>query len=111
MNAPLAEAVQDNAEVPEPVTLVGLRVHASPVEGDTADESATTPAKPLTAVTVIVEVAVPATLIAAEVGLVLIVKSCTTKVTEAVWDSDPLVPVTVTVKVVVVVEEHERVEV
>jgi hypothetical protein len=111
VNAPLAEATQDNAKVPDPVTPVGFRVQLRPVEGDTAAVRLTTPAKPLTAVTVIVEVAVPATLIAADVGLALIVKSWTTNVTVAVWDNDPLVPVTVTVNVVEVVEEHDSVEV
>jgi len=84
VNAPLADAVHDNAEVPDPVTLVGFRVQTRPVDGDTVAVRLTTPAKPLTAVTVIVEVAVPATLIDAEVGLALIVKSCTTNVTVAV---------------------------
>ena len=111
VKVPLADAVHDSAEVPDPVTLVGLRVQTRPVDGDTGAVRLTTPAKPLTAVTVIVEVAVPATLIAAEVGFALIAKSCTTKVTVAVWDSEPLVPVTVTVNVVAVVEEQDRVEV
>ena len=83
MNAPLADAVQDKDVVPDPVTLAGFRVQVRPVAGDTVAVRPTTPAKPFTAVMVIVEVAVPATLIDAEVGLALIVKSWTTNVTVA----------------------------
>jgi hypothetical protein len=111
VKAPLADALHDKDELPAPVTLVGLNVQVRPVDGDTIAERATAPLKPFTAVTVIVEVAVPPTLIDAEVGLALIVKSWTMNVTVAVWVKDPLVPVTVTVKVVAVAEEQDKVEV
>jgi len=71
-----AAKVHDNVALPEPVTLVGA----------TEQEvlfvvRLTTPAKPFTAVTVIVEVpAVPA-LTVTLVGLAAMVKSWTTKVT------------------------------
>ncbi len=84
VNEPLADAVHDRDEVPDPVMLVGLRLQVRPVDGDTVAVRPTAPAKPFTAVIVIVEVAVPATLIEAEVGLALIVKSWTTNVTVAV---------------------------
>ena len=84
MKAPLADAMHERDEVPAPVTLVGFRVHVRPVAGDTVAVRATAPLNPLTAVTVIVEVAVPPTLIEAEVGLALIVKSWTTNVMVAV---------------------------
>ena len=38
--------IQESAEVPELVTLVGVIVHANPVVGETIVESLTTPAKP-----------------------------------------------------------------
>lgn len=76
--------MHERADVPDPVTLVGLRVQTRPVDGDTAAVRLIVPVKPLTAVTVIVEVAVPPTLIEAEAGLAEIVKSWTTKVTVAV---------------------------
>jgi len=84
VNAPLADAVHERDEVPDPVTLVGVRVQARPEDGDTVAARPTTPAKPLPGAMVIVEVAVPATLIDAEVGFALMVKSCTTNVTVAV---------------------------
>jgi hypothetical protein len=111
VKAPLAVALHERDDVPAPVTLVGFRVQLRPVDGDTVAESATAPLKLFTAVTVTVEVAVPPTLIDAEVGLALIVKSWTMNATAAVWVKDPLVPVTVTVKVVAVVEEQDKVEV
>jgi hypothetical protein len=67
--------VQERVEVPEPLTLVGVRVHVRPVAGDTAAVRLTVPVKPWRAVTVIVDVpAVPAS-VATEVGLADIVKS------------------------------------
>ena len=90
--------------------LVGVRVHVRPA-GDTEDVRATVPVKPLTGATVMVDVAAVPTLTLAVVGLAVTEKSVTMKVTVAVWDRVPLVPVTVTVKVVAVVEEQERVEV
>jgi hypothetical protein len=85
----------ERVAVPEPVTLVGVNApHVSPA--GTVSVSATTPVKPFTAVTVIVEVAEdPAGTEAGEDAA--IVKSVTVKVTVAVWVRLPLVPVTVTV--------------
>jgi hypothetical protein len=81
------------------VTLVGVNVHVSPagVEADTV--RATVPVRPLTAVTVIVEVPdAPARIWAGDTAPAAIVKSTTLKVIAAVvWDSVPSVPVTVTV--------------
>jgi hypothetical protein len=77
VKVPLAEGVQDRVEVPEPVTLVGDRAQDSPVAGETAGVRLTTPANPLTAVTVIVEVPAVPTVVVTEVGLAAIVKSWT----------------------------------
>lgn len=41
-----AEPLQDNVEVPEPVTLVGVRLQVRPVVGDSAAVRLTTPLKP-----------------------------------------------------------------
>ena len=62
-------------EVAEPVTLVGVRVHVSPVEGDTVAVKLTTPVKPWSAVRVIVEVPEAPARIVAAVGLATNVKS------------------------------------
>ena len=66
-------------------------------EGDTVEVRATVPVKPFTGATVMVEVAAVPALTATLVGLAVTVKSVTITVTVAVWVSDPLVPVTVTV--------------
>ncbi len=84
MKVPLAEAVHDRVEVPEPVTLVGVRVQVRPVAGLTAEARLTIPPKPFTAATVIVEVPGTPTLTATDVGNALIVKSWTVTVTVAV---------------------------
>ena len=68
--------VHDSVALPEPVTLVGA----------TEQEvllvvRPTTPAKPFTAVTVIVEVPAALTLTVTDVGLAAMVKSWTTNVT------------------------------
>jgi len=97
VNVPLADGVHDKVLVPEPVTLVGVKVQVMPVAGDEVAVSETTPAKPLTAVTVIVEVPAWPTVTDTLVGLAEIVKSCTVNVTVAVAVVAPLVPVTVTV--------------
>jgi hypothetical protein len=99
VKAPLTVAVQDRVEVPEPVTLVGARVQVIPVAGLTVAVKLTTPAKPFTAATVIVEVPAWLTLTATLVGLAAMVKSWTTKVTVVDAELVPLVPVTVTVYV------------
>jgi hypothetical protein len=75
--------VQESEELPEPETLVGLKVHVKPVLGETVVVRLTTPLKACNAVIVIVEVpAVPA-LAATPVGLAARVKSCTVWVTVA----------------------------
>jgi hypothetical protein len=74
---PLVVAVQESVEVPEPLTLVGVRVQLMPVAGLLLEVRLTTPANPLTAVIVIVEVPAWLTLTATLVGLAAIVKSCT----------------------------------
>jgi len=83
VNVPLTVAVHDRVLVPEPVTLVGVRVQVIPVAGTEADVRLTTPANPLTAVTVIVDVPAWLTLTATLVGLAAIVKSWTVTVTVA----------------------------
>ena len=75
VKVPLAEGVHERVEVPEPVTLVGVRVQVMPVDGLVVAVRLTTPAKPLTAVMVIVEVPVAPTLTVTLVGLAVIVKS------------------------------------
>ena len=102
--------MHDRVEVPEPVSLVGVRVQVRPVEGDTVEARLTTPAKPLTAVMVTVEVPATPALTVTLVGLVAIVKSCTVKEMVAEWDRLPLMPVTVTVYAPGV-PEHDSVEV
>jgi len=87
----------DSVLVPEPLTLVGVRVQVKPVAGDTVAVRLTTPLKPWSAVTVIVEVPAPFALTVTLVGLAAMVKSCTVKVTVAECVRVPLVPVTVTV--------------
>ena len=74
---PLMVAVQDRVEVPEPVTLVRVKVQVMPVAGLLLEVKLTTPAKPLTALTVIMEVPAWLTLTGMLVGLAAIVKSCT----------------------------------
>jgi hypothetical protein len=76
--------------------LVGVRVHVRPA-GETVDVRAIVPVNPLTGATVMVDVAAVPTLTLAVVGLAVTEKSVTMKVTVAVCESDPLVPVTVTV--------------
>jgi hypothetical protein len=72
---PLVVAVQDRVEVPEPVTLVGVRVQVIPLAGLLVEVRLTRPANPLTAVTVMVEVPAWLMLTATLVGLAAIVKS------------------------------------
>ena len=98
-------------EVPK-VTLVGDRVHARPAGVDADTVNATVPVRPLTAVTVIVEVPVAPANTWAGVAPAAIVKSTTTNVMAAVvCDNVPSVPVTVTVYVAAVPEVQLRVEV
>jgi hypothetical protein len=87
--------LQATVAVPEPVTLVGVIAPQVRLAG-TVSVRLTTPANPLTAVTVIVEVAeTPASTAAGEVAA--IVKSVTVKVAVVEWDSVPLVPAMVRV--------------
>jgi len=67
--------VHDKVEVPDPVTLVGVRVHVRPVEGATVAARLTVPLKPFRAVTVIVEVPEAPARIVTVVGLAAMVKS------------------------------------
>jgi hypothetical protein len=66
-------------------------------DGDTVEASVMVPVKPLTGVTVMVDVAAAPAVVATAVGLAVNVKSMTVYATVAVWDNEPLVPVTVTV--------------
>jgi hypothetical protein len=77
VHAPAVTEEQDSVEVPEPVMLVGVRVHVRPVVGDTVAVRLTTPLKPCNAVTVMVEVPDAPARIVTLVGLAAIVKSCT----------------------------------
>jgi hypothetical protein len=90
--------------------LLGVRVQVNPA-GDTELASATVPVNPFSGATVIVEVAAVPTVVVTAVGLAATVKSWIVNVTVAVWVREPLVPVTVTVNVVAVVDEQDRVEV
>jgi len=74
---PPTDGVQDSVELPEPVTLAGVRVQVMPVDGLGVAVRLTTPVKPLTAVMVIVEVPAWPTLTDTLVGLAAIVKSGT----------------------------------
>jgi hypothetical protein len=59
---------------------------------------ATVPVKPLTGITVMVELADTAGIVVTKDGLANIWKSTTwTNIVPVVWDVDPLVPLTVTV--------------
>src|SRR5205809_615951 len=86
------EKVQERVEVPAPVTLVGVRVHAA-----LSEERLTGLLKPLTAAMVIVEAPAWLTFTLTLVGLAPIVKSCTVNATVVAWERPPLVPVLVTV--------------
>jgi len=78
--------------------LAGLRVQVSPLLGEIDVDRVTTPLNRLTAVTVTVEFPLTPGVVLTVVGLADIWKSTTrTLIVPVVWDSDPLVPVTVTV--------------
>jgi hypothetical protein len=87
---PAEARVHDSVALPDPETLVGLVVHAVLLV-----EKPTTPANPLSATTVTVDVPALSTLTVTLVGLAVRVKSWTRYVTNAKRDSVPLVPVTV----------------
>ena len=99
-------------DVPK-VTLVGVRVHVSPAGVEADGARLTVPVKPLTAVTVIVEVPVlPANIWVGLTAPAVIWKSaCGVNVTLTVRVSVPLRPLTVTVKPVVHVPPAVRVDV
>ena len=69
--------MHDRVEVPEPVTLVGVRVHVRPVAGLIVDVRLTIPVNPWSAVTVIVEVPGAPASTATLVGLATNAKSRT----------------------------------
>ena len=89
------DALQDRVTVPEPMIDVELRVTERLVEL-VMTARLTTPVKPLTAVTVIVETPLEPTLALTLVGLAVTVKSWTLYVAVALWDGVvELLPVTV----------------
>ncbi len=107
---PVAVKVQDSVELPDPpVTVVGVRVHAL-----LSEISATSLVNPFRGDTAMVEVpAVPTTTVTLE-GVAVIEKSAArvaVYATLAECDSEPLVPVTVTVTVPAAAKVHERIEV
>ncbi len=77
--------------------LVGLRVHVRPVEGEISRVNATVPVKPFAGANAIVELAVAPARALMLVGLAVTEKSFTVTVRVAVWTSEALAPVTVTV--------------
>ncbi len=97
---PFSEPITVRVLEPDIIILVGLREAVSPVDGLTVAVRLTVPLNPLMGVMVIVEVPVPPTDMVNEAGLAVMVKSgvvtCSV-ITAVVWESKPLVPVTVTV--------------
>jgi hypothetical protein len=77
--------------------LDGLTEQLSPVAGETLVVSVTVPVKPLTGMTVIIDVTGTFGVVLTIEGLANIWKVTTWTDTVAVWDSEPLAPVTVTV--------------
>ena len=98
-----------SVDVPEPpVILVGLTVAVRPALGLVV--RVTVPVNPLTGDTVIAAVPDAPALIVMDVVLAVMVKSWTVNVMGPVeWDSPPLVPVTVTWKVPVLVKVQDNV--
>jgi hypothetical protein len=99
------------SEVPR-VTLVGVSIQVNPVEGDTDDVRDTVPVNALIEATVMMDVPwVPAAVVTLT-GIGVTEKSgrATLYETVAEWDGVPLVPVTVTVKLPLVVAVQDRVE-
>ena len=70
-----ADPLQERLDVPEPDTLVGVRVQAKPVAGLMLKVKLTAPANPSSAVTVIVEVPEALARTVALIGLAAMVKS------------------------------------
>jgi hypothetical protein len=81
VNVPVVLPVQLRIDDPELAMLVGFRLHARPVEGETDEVKVTVPVKPFNGVMVIVEVAVEPTRVVALVGLEVIVNSVMLTVT------------------------------
>jgi hypothetical protein len=106
--------VHDSVEVPNPPEmLVADRVHVRLVELVVAD-SATVPVNPFSPATLIVDVPGTPTLTVILFGTAVIKNpggGPMLKVTAALWDRVPLVPVTVAVKLPVVEAVHERIDV
>jgi len=111
VNVPAAVEEQDSVEVWEAprVMLVGFSVQVSPAEAE--EVSVTVPVNPLSGATVMVEVPATPTVVETLVGLAVTEKSCTMNVIVAVAVLAPFVPITVTVYVAAVGEEHDSVDV
>ena len=70
--------MQDRAEVPDPVTIVGVRVHVRPAAGLMLDVKLTTPLNPFREVMeMVVTPETPAFTVTPPVGFAAIVKSWT----------------------------------
>jgi len=89
--------VHESAEVPEPVTVVGVREQVKPVLGRIAGARPTIPANPCKDAMLNVEGPAAPALAVTSVGLAARVKSRTVKVTVVECERDTLVPVIVTV--------------
>jgi hypothetical protein len=112
---PAVDELRVQVEVPEAPreTVVGMHVAVRP-DGLTEVVRATLPVKPFTLAMVITTSAEEPTVKLTLVRLAEIVKSgdgVTLKVTDAEWDREPVTPVTVAVKVPVVEELQDRVDV
>jgi hypothetical protein len=70
-----ADPLQESVEVPEPVTLVGVRLQVKPVAGLMLEVRLTAPANPSSADTVMVEVPEALARTVTPIGLAVIVKS------------------------------------
>jgi hypothetical protein len=79
---PAVTALTVSVDVPEPVTLVGLSVAVRPDDGLAV--RLTVPPNPLIEATVIVDMPLAPALTVMLVGLAVMLKSCTVKVTVAV---------------------------
>ncbi len=78
----VVEGVQERVDAPEDeavarLMLMGLRLHVRPEDGEITSVRLTVPVKPLAPETVIVDAPLVPAKTKTEVGLALIVKSCT----------------------------------
>ena len=91
--------MQDRVELPAcpKVTLVGDRVQAIPMDGETLLVSETVPVNPRVAVTIIVEAPLAPAFTMTLDELTSSAKSCTVTANEAECASEPLVPEAITV--------------